>query len=323
MGIEADPRAAARQAAAAAGAHPPAGFRHEPRRRFLLVHNPTAGIIGDRLVRKVVARLIARGATVEAAPASRPGAGPLENTGSYDAVIAAGGDGTVRALAARSGDLPLGIIPAGTGNVLAAEIGLPRRAEAIAEILARGPVVDIVGARANGAPFFVMAGAGFDGVVVRALDVGLKRLIGKAAYALPILRALASRPEPLSVTIDGAPHAARWVVVTKARRYGGSFVIARSAGVLKPGFNAVLFTSTSRLVLLRQLLALAAGTLERETGVAIIPCRHVTVTSAVPVPAQIDGDAFGVSPLLIEADGPRLRLIVPPDFPSSQSAPPA
>jgi diacylglycerol kinase family enzyme len=323
MGIEADPRAAARQSAASAGAHSPQAFRQEPRRRFLLVHNPTAGIIGDRLVRSVVARLEARGATVEAARPSRHDAGPLENTDGFDAVIAAGGDGTIRALAARAGDLPLGIIPAGTGNVLASEIGLPRRAEAIAEILARGPVVDIVGARANGAPFFVMAGAGFDGAVVRALDVGLKRLIGKAAYALPILRALATRPEPLSVTIDGVPHAARWLVVTKARRYGGSFVISSSAGVLKPGLTAVLFTSTSRFMLLRQLLALVAGTLEREPGVAIIRCRHVTVTSSVPVPVQIDGDEFAVSPLLVEADGPRLRLIVPPDFPASQSVPPA
>jgi diacylglycerol kinase family enzyme len=306
----------------------PNGHRHVPsaprleRRRFLLVHNPTAGLKGGSIVGKVTAALAAQGAIVDvAAPREDSGAdvGPLDVAG-YDAVIAAGGDGTIRALSAAVGGLPVGIIPAGTGNVLATEIGLSRSAAAIADVLARGPVIDIEGALANRAPFFLMAGAGFDGAVVHALDVGLKRRIGKAAYALPALRTLLMRPVTLDVTIDGASHAARWVVVTKASRYGGSFVISREAGVLKPGLRAVLFKSHSRLVLLRQLLALAAGTLERESGIEIVPCRHVTVDGPVLVPVQIDGDDFGYTPLVVEAGGPSLRLIVPPAFAASHPA---
>jgi diacylglycerol kinase family enzyme len=280
------------------------------------VHNPTAGVKGGSIVRKVVAALEAQGATVDiAAPREEDGAGmsPLAVAG-YDAVIAAGGDGTIRALSDAVGGLPVGIIPAGTGNVLATEIGLSRSAAAIADVLVRGADIEIEGGYANGAPFFLMAGAGFDGAVVHALDVGLKRRIGKAAYTLPALRTLLTRPVPLEVTVDGAAHAARWVVVTKASRYGGSFVISREAGVLKPGLRAVLFSSHSRLVLVRQLLALAAGKLESEAGVDILPCRHVTVDGPVLVPVQIDGDDFGFTPLAVEAGGPRLRLIVPPAF---------
>ncbi len=295
--------------------HVPAAPRLD-RRHFLLVHNPTAGVKGGSLVHKVVAALKSSGASVDiAAPREEGGLGtsPLALSG-YDAVIAAGGDGTIRALADVVGDLPVGIIPAGTGNVLATEIGLSRSAAAIADVLIRGPAIEIEGGKANGAPFFLMAGAGFDGAVVHTLDVGLKRRIGKAAYALPALRTLLTRPVPLEVTVDGADHAARWVVVTKASRYGGSFVISREAGVLKPGLRVVLFQSDSRLVLLRQLVALAAGTLEREAGVEILPCHHVTVDGPVLVPVQIDGDDFGYTPLVVEAGGPRLQLIVPPAF---------
>jgi diacylglycerol kinase family enzyme len=286
------------------------------RRRFLLVHNPTAGLKGGSLVRNVIAALEAEGATVGiAAPRGEWGAGmdPLAVSG-CDAVIAAGGDGTIRALAPAVGGLPIGIIPAGTGNVLATEIGLSRSAAALADVLLRGPDVEIEGGYANGAPFFLMAGAGFDGAVVHTLDVGLKRRIGKAAYALPALRCLLAPPVPLEVTVDGIAHAASWVVVTKAARYGGSFIISRESGVLKPGLKVLLFKSRSRLVLLRQLLALAAGTLAPTQSLDILPCRRVTVDAPVPVPVQLDGDDFAVTPLVVEAGGPLLRLIVPPEF---------
>jgi diacylglycerol kinase family enzyme len=289
------------------------------RQRFLLVHNPTAGVRRGRLVEDVVAALERRGATViRAAPGEAGANGPLSAAG-YDAVLAAGGDGTIRALSAAAGSLPIGIVPTGTGNVFATEIGLPWTAPAIAEVLIGGPVVEIEGARANGAPFFLMAGAGFDGEVVRRLDTGLKRRVGKLAYGTPILRALLTKPVELEVTIDGAKHSARWIVIANARHYGGSFVIAREAGVLKPGLQSVLFKSLGRVTNARQLLALAAGALARDSGVEIVSCRRVTVDAANPVPVQIDGDPFEPTPLVVEAGGPRVHVIVPPGFARAQS----
>lgn len=291
--------------------------RHD-RQRFLLVHNTTAGVLGNGIVAKVITALAARGASVVHAPARSNCSGPLAVAG-FDAVLAAGGDGTVRALAGAVEGLPVGIIPAGTGNVLATEIGLRRTADSIADVLVSGPEVEIETARANGAPFLLMAGAGFDGAVVGALDMALKRRVGKAAYTLPVLRTLISTPVPLEVTVDGRAYGAGWVVVTKATHYGGSFVISREAGLLKPGLKAVIFKSTSRIALLRQLLALATGGLERDKDVTVVPCRHVTVAASTEVPVQIDGDAFGATPLVIEAGGPRVRLIVPAEYAARQT----
>src|SRR5690606_16122637 len=108
------------------------------RRRFLLLHNPVAGVRRRTLARRVASELERRGAEIvmlrswgvaaRAAPEAIARDVQLE---SFDAVIAAGGDGTVRALAMAVGErtpIPIGIIPTGTGNVLANEIGMPKKA---------------------------------------------------------------------------------------------------------------------------------------------------------------------------------------------------
>ena len=291
------------------------------RRRFLLVHNPIAGMAGRRLLDRVVGALEAKGATVvRAAPGNGgPDLTPL-NHESFDAVIAAGGDGTFRLLAKMLGPrLPIGFLPMGTGNVLAHEIGLPAGPAALADVFLDGPAIGIEGARANGEPFFLMAGAGFDGDVIQRLDSSLKRRIGKAAYIGPVLGALAGGGEELAVEVDGREHRAGWAVVANARSYGGAFVIAPKADLSQAGLYAVLFHSRSRLVRLRQLLALGAGVLRHDPSVETTPCRRVVIGSSKPVPVEIDGDPFATTPLVVEAGGPRATLIVPPQYFEAQS----
>lgn len=287
------------------------------RRRFLLVFNPIAGVAGSRLIDRVVAALEATGAQiVRAGPgASGPDLSELDRS-PFDAVIAAGGDGTFRAIAGAIGTrLPIGILPMGTGNVLACEIGLPRRSpRKLAEVLSTGPVVEIEGARANGEPFFLMAGAGFDGDVIARLDTRLKQRVGKAAYVRPVLGALRVAQAPLAVEIDGEHHEAGWVVAANCRSYGGSFLLAHGASIVEPGLVAVLFKSSSRLVRVRQLLALGAGQLRRDPSVEMIPMRRLRLDCSVPRAVEIDGDFFAPTPLDIAAGGPKARLIVPKGF---------
>jgi diacylglycerol kinase (ATP) len=285
------------------------------RRRFLLVHNPIAGLDGRRLVHEVTAGLQHIGADVtrfDGAPRELP-AVLQDRASSIDAVIAAGGDGTIRALAAllEPYGLPLGVVPMGTGNVLAHEIGLPSSAVGLADLLLRGPVHEFEGARANGEPFFLMAGVGFDGQVIGHLDTPLKRRIGKAAYVSPFIKTLRAERTTLDVEVDGARHQAQWVVAANGRRYGGAFIIAPQAGLERPGLVAVLIKNAGQLGLLRQLLALGTGRLHRASGVEMIPCTRLTVHSAGPVASQIDGDPFVATPLEISAGGARVRLIVP------------
>jgi diacylglycerol kinase family enzyme len=292
------------------------------RRRFYLIANPGAGLTGSPLLEAVANALLCAGCELTLTQpgdidTARRQVREAAASGRYEAVLAAGGDGTVRQVAAAliGSETPLGIVPVGTGNVLAHEIGLAADGGAIAEMLLRGPVIDAVCARANGEPFLLMAGAGFDGRVIAALDHRLKSHVGKAAYAGPMIGALAHPVDTLTVSIDGAAHEASWAVISNVRHYGGNFVMARGTGIRERGLQAILFKAENRAVLLGQLMALAMGQLDarsaRHGDVEMLPCLRATVTAQKPVPTQIDGDAFGCTPLQVEAGAADLRLIVP------------
>ncbi|MFC7553600.1 diacylglycerol/lipid kinase family protein [Pseudoroseomonas wenyumeiae] len=156
---------------------------------MLIVFNPTAG--SRRRSRLERARALLPGARL--AETAGPGhaealAREAAATGE-DCVVAAGGDGTVAEVAAglMGGGTALGILPLGTANVLSLELGLPRVPEAAAAVLRGGRDVALwpgVARFGDGRSllFVQMLGAGFDADVVRRLDIGLKRRIGRAAY---------------------------------------------------------------------------------------------------------------------------------------------
>jgi diacylglycerol kinase (ATP) len=293
------------------------------RQRFFLMENPAAGIAGSRLVEGVVQALEGLGAGVTRAradsiAAAREKARAAAASGRYDAVVAAGGDGTIRQVAAAllGSQVPLGIIPVGTGNVLAHEIGLTPTTSAVAGMLREGPAIDVACAQANGEPFLLMVGVGFDARVVGALDQRLKSRIGKVAYAGPLLRAAVRPADRLTVEVDGHRHSASWAVIANACHYGGGFVLAPRAGIRQRGLQAVLFKTRSRAVFLGQLMGLlASGRLQPREGrgseVEMLACARVTVTAPHAVPMQVDGDVFGVTPVEVHAGNGAVRLIVP------------
>ena len=166
-------------------------------------------------------------------------------------------------------------------------------------------------------PFLLMAGAGFDGRVIAALDHRFKSYVGKAAYAGPILGALVRPVDVLTVTLDGSRHEASWAVISNARHYGGRFVLAPHTGIQERGLQAVLFKARNRAVLMGQALSLVMGRLDQRAAirgdVEMLPCtsRHAS-RRIILCPTQVDGDPFGSTPLRDRMQArPQLRLIVP------------
>ena len=156
-------------------------------RRLLIIFNPAAGWRRRQRLAPVLTRLREHGCALVVRETQGPGDAERfaaeVDPDAFDIVVAAGGDGTVNETInglARSG-LPLGLIPLGTANVLAAEIGLRTDPASLARCLVFGEPRPIALGAANGRRFILMAGAGFDAQVVAGVSVPMKRWLGKGA----------------------------------------------------------------------------------------------------------------------------------------------
>lgn len=282
---------------------------------ILLIHNATAGRGRRDRVAAVVACLSRCGYDVAVRATERSGhAGQIARAAvGVNLIVAAGGDGTVNDIIGGLGDNApvLAVLPLGTANVLAAELGLTDDPDRFASAVAAGRTVSGWPGEMNGRNFMLMASVGFDAEVVAAVTAAQKRRWGKAAYVLAALRLwVLGRQSALLVTVDGTSYPAAGVVIAKSRFYGGRFVVAPGAAIGVPRLFAVLMPGGRRRDRLRYTWAMLRGTLPAQPDVRVIPAREVTVESSVPVPVQVDGDIRGTTPGTIRVAERPIRLIV-------------
>ena len=286
--------------------------------RILAIYNPTAGGSRRRLCQRTLARLTAQGAAVTVRRTADQGdATSLAGAGSiaaYDVVVVAGGDGTINEVinGLPPDPAPLAIVPCGTANVLAAELGLARRADGLAHtILAGRPLPATIGL-AGERRFVMMAGVGVDAHAVAGVDIDLKRRFGKAAYGLEVLRQAWKFDYPrYQVTVDGRDYTAASVIVANGRYYAGRFVVAAEARLADPWFQVCLFTRPGRWNLLRYTIALGLGRLARLVDVEIVAGTEIDVIGPTGEPVQADGDIVGQLPISIRVAEQPLTLLAP------------
>ncbi len=237
-----------------------------------------------------------------------------------DALVVAGGDGTINEAingllnCEKSVALPtLGLIPIGTTNVLARDLGLPRNAKALARLLAHGPVCDIYLGRSNGRFFALMCGVGLDARVVDRISLRLKRRLGKLAYVLHGLRELALHaPRRYRVLVDDSQmFEASSVVVARSRFYAGEFQLAPEACLHKSELQVCLFQRDGRWSALLYILGMATGLLTRTPGYRTLPASKVLITGYDGDPVQLDGDSRGTLPLNIGLCERPISVIAP------------
>jgi YegS/Rv2252/BmrU family lipid kinase len=235
-------------------------------------------------------------------------------------VVVRGGDGTVHeAIQGLVGaDVRLLVWPAGTANVLARQLELPRDTEAAAKIFARANTRHITlglatsertGARRY---FFMMAGVGLDASVVSHVRPRLKRRVGEAAFWYAGLGHLAHwKPREFTVEIEGEHLPATYAAIGKAPWYGGGLRITPRARLDAPEFEVCVIDSHSRLRFLRLLV----HTMRR--GGAPLGTRGVTFRQAArlrcvgDVSVQADGELIGELPMTFEIIHEGVELIVP------------
>ena len=278
---------------------------------MIVIHNPAAGQRRVHRLWQVLDILAGSGIRVTLRETAYPGhATELAAQAVRDGtrlIVAAGGDGTVAEVAAaltsptRAGiPIKLGIIPLGTANVLAQELGLPFVARDIAAALAFGRTRALWPGIATGPAgdrlFVQMIGVGLDAQVVHRLPRGLKRCLGRNAYIAQTLREMLRYSyRPIRVSVDGEALQAGSIVVSKGRLYAGHYKLAPDARPGEPGFSVALFGGNGPAAVLMYGAALVTNLLPRAPGMRLLRASRIEIFGGSP--AQADGDPAGMAPL--------------------------
>jgi len=315
-------------------------------RKALLLYNPVSGAgAGLRAVERAAEVFRSAGMEVHLEATRSPGSGGAQARtavdAGYDAVFACGGDGTVfDVLQGVAGtDATLGIIPLGTGNVLATDLGLPRSAEAAARALLHYESRRVAVGRIsynNGADsrfFTVAAGAGVHAELVYNASAQAKRHGGKAAYFLSGFDLLFRHdfvPFEVEITMDDGSTRRDEVlelVAMRVRSFGGALKRWRPGGsLLKPSMQLVLLRRSSRSAMVRYVMGTLLGTAHRKDGssrsadVEFLSATRVMCRPRAEnghgmfrqISAQADGEMLGSIPAEFTLVPDGLRLLMPP-----------
>ena len=294
-------------------------------RKATIISNPKTGRYVSRrqTIQELASDLTSLGVDVELKLTAGPGdatriAAKAANNGSTD-VIVAGGDGTINeAIQGMMGThARLGILPRGTANVLARELGLPMNVDQAIAVAARGKSrrvhfgVAIDETNNTRRHFALMAGIGLDASVVRRVDPRLKKRIGKGAFWLSGLSHLATwNPRPFTLEIDGETYNATFAAVGKGARYGGDLMITPRARLDEPEFEVCIIDTLSRIRYLQFLsYAMREGMPRDKQGVRFIKTTKVRAIGDAAV--QVDGEIIGQLPMRFEISPHSLEMIVP------------
>jgi YegS/Rv2252/BmrU family lipid kinase len=291
-------------------------FHFEDYSQVLTIVNPAAGR-GRRFARAMAA-WTAAGRTTAVAETTRRGDAERLAREAADAgithVLAAGGDGTVNevinGLAGAARAPAVGVLPLGTANVLAREIGLPLDPAAAATVLARGCVRPVHLGLVNGRRFVMMAGVGFDARVVAGVSPEAKQRFGRLAYAATTAELWArGQPARYRLKSGGTTLEVGSVVVANGRYYAGGFVACPQADLFRPELALCLLKSSDRPQLLAAALALGVGRIAWAPGVRHDIVADFSIDGPEGEPLQADGDIVGSLPARFSVAPETVRLL--------------
>jgi YegS/Rv2252/BmrU family lipid kinase len=292
--------------------------------RALLIANPAAARTDAEAIRRVCAALRRGGVEVDVAPTTAPGdAAELARQGAdqgVDLIAVFGGDGTamqvVRGVVDR--DLPIGLIPGGTGNILAGNLRIPMSPERAAEVVARGVLrrIDLGRVeRSDGAHYFaVNCGAGFDAELMVATSGTAKRRWGMAAYVTAALRGLPDVTSvPHRVTVDDRviETDAATVMIANCPELIPPYLRLRHDIKMDDGQLDVIILEASGVVSSVAVFARLAFGMAEGDGLQHARGRRISVETTVARPVQLDGEPTGATPFEAEVVPGAIRVFVP------------
>jgi diacylglycerol kinase (ATP) len=233
----------------------------------------------------------------------------------YDTIVAAGGDGTINEVVNGIGSshVNFGILPVGTMNVFATELGIPQNNLAKAwQVIKEGCIRQVDLPRANQEYFVQLAGIGLDAEVVRQTTPDSKKALGPMSYFLTLAQVAARQPPKIRIeSVDGTPREGSFVLVGNGRLYGGPFVLFKEARLDDGLLDVLVFQNQSHWDLVRYFQAILFGNHPDLPDVEYFQSRGLRLTSREPVPVEIDGELSGTLPYEFGFSIGKLSVLVP------------
>jgi diacylglycerol kinase (ATP) len=233
-----------------------------------------------------------------------------------DAIVSLGGDGThhyvVNGIV--GSEIPLGIIPCGSGNDFAKGLGIPTEARAAAEALCARNTCRVDLGRAGNTVYAGIAGAGFDSVVTRYANERVRRLRGSCAYAWSILRCLKSyRPEPLEIVSDVQEFSGEVIFAAVGNNvsYGGGIHLTPRAKLDDGLLDVCIVPYMGKLEFLRWVPSAYRGEHLRHPRIIYFQARRVSLSTTSRLELFGDGEFMQELPTTIEIVPRALPVIVP------------
>lgn len=232
----------------------------------------------------------------------------------FSKVVAAGGDGTINEVVngLAGSETALGLLPVGTMNVFATELGLPAgNLETCWRIICAGRIRRVDLPSANGKHFVQLAGVGLDAQAVQETSQAFKRSFGPLSYLISAAQ-IASRPSPrLQVEAGGITLEGSFVLVGNGRLYGGPFPFFKRAFIDDGLLDVLVFKRLSYLEIIRYLQDVIFSASINRPEVEYFQTKRLRVSAEDKVPIEADGELIGNCPVEFEVSARALRVLAP------------
>ncbi len=224
------------------------------------------------------------------------------NQKNYDRLIVAGGDGSVSFAINEliknnfdfKDDFAIGYIPAGTANLLQAELSMNKKVDDIVNVLVSNNYKSSNLVKINDNYFFLMAGIGWDAKIVHSINSKIKKILGKIIFGIKGFQYfLFMNNKKLNVTFDGQFYQADWILSSNTKYYAGHHKINKT-NIFEEKLVTYIFKDLTRISLLYSIfLIILNGDLGKNKNVITTYAQNITIDGNDLIPVQIDGDNFG------------------------------
>jgi YegS/Rv2252/BmrU family lipid kinase len=288
-------------------------------RTALLIRNPAAGVGWLRPPAKRVIRGLREWLPgLEVADTTAPGQGERlareASRNGCDLILVWGGDGTIGEVLNGIVGTPtvLAVIPGGTGNSVAREIGLPLRPVEAVGALREGRVREVYLGKADENYFGLMIGVGFDADAVRRVPNRLKKILGRIGYFYAGVIALVRYRYPaFTLWVDQKPLTVTSAIIAKSKYYASRFCVAPHASLETPGFQVCAFAGRGAWAYLKFILAVMLRRHERLRDVTMMDGREIRIETVPGLSAHRDGEPLNDSPSVVRIADQTVRVMYP------------